>query len=327
MRKSLQDQIRANQRGSLFFSFLIVLLLAGLGMAIAGSMGGDYWWVGGAIAAGIGLVSAFIAYTAGSKIVLQISGAREATRQEDLMLANVVEEMAIAAGIPRPKIYVIDEAAPNAFATGNSPKNGVVVFTKGLIEKLNRDELQGVAAHEIAHIRNYDMRFMTVIAIVAGFIPLLADMFRYMLWTGGGRRGRSDSRDGGQIIWLVIGIALMILAPIFAKLLELAVSRKREFMADATAAELTRYPEGLAQALLKISGDQTGLEHANRATQHMYIVNPFHPLDRVQNLFSTHPSVDARVKALRGLMGAYPKREVSPGFEDMPEIPEQRNRT
>lgn len=303
-RRTLEEQIAANKRASFFYAFLIILLLAALGGAIAGYYAPRSWWLGAAGCGLLGLIMALVARFSGPGIVLSISHAREATAQEDRVLRNVAEEMAIAAGIPMPKVYVIDDSAPNAFATGSDPEHGVVVFTTGIIDKLNRDELQGVMAHELAHIRNYDIRFMTTIALIAGLIPLIADMFRTSLWWGGGRR-RSDDRDsGGHAIFAILAIALMILAPIFAMMLQLAVSRRREFLADATAAEMTRYPEGLASALLKISHDPDPLEAANRATQHMYIVNPMKAWHEGSNaLFSTHPPIEERVRALRGLAG------------------------
>lgn len=306
MKRTLREQIAANKRASVFYASLLVILLTALGAAIWGSYDPKTWWMGGLLAAGVGLVTAMVARYGGPGIVLSISHAREATPHEDQVLRNVAEEMSIAAGIPMPKVYVIDDSAPNAFATGSDPKSGVVVFTTGLISKLDRDELQGVMAHEIAHIRNYDIRFMTTIALVAGLIPLIADMFGRSLWWGGGRRRDSDSKDNGaQAIFMVLAIVLAILAPIFAKLLELAVSRQREFLADASAAEMTRYPDGLAKALLKISSDQEVLEVANRATQHMYIVNPFKSFEeRASSMFSTHPPIEERVRRLRGLMGS-----------------------
>lgn len=309
MRQTLPEQIAANKRASFFWAFLLVVLLTALGGAIAGAYRPDNWWMGAAGAGGAGLIVALLARFAGPGIVLSISGAREANGSEDRMLRNVAEEMAIASGMPMPKIYVIDDTAPNAFATGTDPKNGVVCFTTGLMQKLNRDELQGVMAHELAHIRNYDIRFMTTIALVAGLIPLVSDFFlRSMFWGGGPRRDR-DSKEGNplQIVFIVIAVVLAILAPLMAKLLELAVSRQREFLADATAAQMTRYPEGLASALLKISQDQEVLEAANRATQHMYIVNPMKAHEeRAASLFSTHPPIADRVRRLRGLAGNRP---------------------
>jgi heat shock protein HtpX len=303
MRKTLREQIDANRRGSLMLAFLIVVLLALLGTAIAGSYYPRHWYVGTIAATGLGVIMALVATVSGPSIVLGLSHAREATEQEDQVLNNVVEEMAIASGLPKPKIYVIDDDAPNAFATGKDPQHGVVAVTTGLLRKLDRDELQGVMAHEIAHIRNYDIRFMTTIALIAGLIPLLADMFIRMQWFGGGRRNDRDREDNQlAFVFMIVGFALSILAPIFAHLLEMAVSRKREFLADATAAEMTRYPEGLARALQKIASDPEPLEAANRATQHMYIINPLR-LTGGSDLFSTHPDTQERIKALMGLAG------------------------
>ncbi len=322
IRTSFHDQIRANVRASFLYGFFLVMLLAAVGACIVGYEAPRYWFWGAAGAGALGLLMAAIARFAGSAIVLSMSGAREASEIEDRVLDNVAEEMAIAAGIPKPRVMVLDDSAPNAFATGPDPRRATVVFTTGLIQKLDRDELQGVMAHEIAHIRNYDIRFMTTIAMIAGLIPLLSDGFRRMTWAGRGSR----KRDDGAIIFLVLGIILSILAPLFAKLIEMAVSRKRELLADATAAQLTRFPEGLARALEKISRDTDPLEAANHATQHMYIVNPFRRLeDRANALFSTHPPIDERIRALRGLMGA--GANLSPQFDaSLPEIPDPSGR-
>jgi heat shock protein HtpX len=305
MRKTLQQQIAENKRASYVYAFLLVLLLAGLGTVIVGVLAPRAWYLGTAGAAALGLIVSLVALTSGPDILLSISHAREANAQEDQVLNNVCEEMAIAGGIPKPKLYVIDDSAPNAFATGNDPQHGVVVFTTGLIDKLDRDELQGVMAHEMSHIRNYDIRFMTSVALIAGLIPLLADFFLRMMWWGGGSRRSRDKDEGGlQAVFMIVGLVLAILAPIFSVLLQLAVSRQREFLADASAAEMTRYPEGLARALQKIASDPEPLEAANRATQHMYIVNPLKG-DGGTSLFSTHPSTQERIQRLLGMMGTY----------------------
>lgn len=306
MKRTLQEQIQANRRGSIVLVMLLILILAALGTAIVGSYAPKYWYFGTAGAAGLGLIVSLIASAAGPGIVLGIAHAREATHDEDRMLDNVVEEMAIASGLPKPKVYVIDDYAPNAFATGKDPENGIIAITTGLMDKLDRDELQGVIAHEMAHIRNYDIRFMTMVSLIAGLIPLLADVFMRMQWFGGGRhRDDDDDRGSSQLalIFTILGFALAILAPIFAALLELAVSRKREYLADATAAEMTRYPEGLARALKKIAMDPDPLEVANRATQHMYIVNPLKLAGGGSDLFSTHPATEERIRALMSLAG------------------------
>jgi heat shock protein HtpX len=335
IRRSIRDQIGSNVRASLFYSFLLILLLAALGAAIVGVYTYPDMWYAGAIAgAGLGLIMAFIARYAGPGLILSMSGAREASGPEFRVLDNVAEEMAIAAGIPKPKVMVIDDSAPNAFATGPDPRHAVVVFTTGIIDKLDRDELQGVMAHEIGHIRNYDIRFMATIALIAGLIPLLADGLRRAFWYGGGGR---KSKDGAGAIFAIVALLLSILAPLFSVLLHMAISRQREFLADSTACELTRYPEGLARALEKIAADPEPLEAANRATEHLYIVNPlqkFH--EGMSALLSTHPDTSERVRRLHQLMGSYP----SPGakshpdqigmrhaddFSDMPEIPDPRS--
>jgi heat shock protein HtpX len=323
MRRSIPQQIAANKRASFVYATFLMLLLAALGAVTAGYMEESIWPYGGAAGFALGLLMALVARYAGSSIVLAMSGAREATRDEFQVLDNVAEEMAIAAGIPKPKVMVLDDSAPNAFATGPEPRDAVVVFTTGIIQKLDRDELQGVMAHEIAHIRNYDIRFLTTIALIAGLIPLIADGLRRMLWYGGGRSKKSE----GNAIFLILAIALSILAPIFAFLLHMAVSRQREFLADSTAAELTRYPEGLARALEKIAADPEPLEAANRATEHLYIVNPLNKLEEgVNALSATHPPTRQRINALRMLMGNYPPKHPLPkgDFSDMPEIADPR---
>lgn len=330
MRRTLQQQIAANRRASIFFVVGLVILLGALCTAIVGMYSPRDWWMGTAGAVAAGILAGVVALYSGSDIVLTMSGARPATMQEDQMLNNVVEEMAIAAGIPKPKLYVIDDSAPNAFATGRDPEHAVLCFTTGLIAKLDRDELQGVAAHEMSHVRNYDTRFMTTVVIIAGLIPLIADGFRRFLWWGGGGRRSSRDRDDGGLgaIFAIIAIVLSILAPLFALLLQMAISRQREFLADASAAELTRYPEGLARALQKIASDPEPLEEANRATQHMYIVNPLRG-DGGSDLFSTHPNTEARIRALMNLAGNYRHTPIeSPigqdSYRDMPPIADQK---
>ena len=305
MKRTLQEQIAANRRGSAILVFFLVLILAALGTVIVGVYAPKQWYLGTAGATALGAILAIVARAGGPSIVLGLARAREATHAEDQVLSNVVEEMAIASGLPKPKVYVIDDDAPNAFATGKDPENGIIAVTTGLLRKLDRDELQGVVAHEMAHIRNYDIRFMTTVALIAGAIPLLADAFLRMQWFGGGRR-RDDDRESSQLaaVFQIVGIVLAILAPIFAVLLEMAVSRKREYLADATAAEMTRYPEGLASALRKIAMDPDPLEVANRATQHMYIVNPLKLSGDGSDLLSTHPPTEARIRALMGLAGS-----------------------
>lgn len=325
MKRTLQEQIQANKRASLFYAFLLVLILAVLGSAIGMFYAPDTWWAGTLIAVGIALVMVLVTRTSGSQIMLSIAHAREANAREDQILQNVVEEMAIAAGLPMPRIYVIDQGSPNAFATGHDPEHAIIVVTTGLLAKLNRDELQGVIAHEMGHVRNYDIQFMTAIGLLAGLIPLLADFLLRSFWWGGGGRSRSRSRDDGNLgtILMVVGLVLALLAPVFSVLLQMAVSRKREYLADASAAELTRYPEGLASALRKIAGDHEPLTVANRATQHMYIVNPLRAAGDGSSMFSTHPPTEARIAALMGLAGNYPPRPElpKPPIADHPLMP------
>jgi heat shock protein HtpX len=322
MKKSIREQIEANKRGSFLFASLMVVLISALTSCIVGIAAPKYWQFGLLGGVGLSLLMVLIARASGPGIVLSISGAREATDEEHRMLQNVVEEMAIAAGIPAPKVYVIEDSAPNAFATGRDSNSGVVAITQGLLRKLDRDELQGVMAHEIAHIRNLDIRYMTTVSLMGGLIALLSDVLSTQLrWGAFSRRGRNRDNDGGSNpIFIVVGLLLAILAPLFGWLLQMAVSRQREFLADASAAEMTRYPEGLASALKKISYDPEPLEVANRATQHMYIVNPLQLSKEGNDLFSTHPSTEARIKALLGTSSFYEKeRRLMPSAPIEPE--------
>src|SRR5919202_2005336 len=211
--------------------------------------------------------------------------------------------MTIAAGLPMPKVYIIDDTAPNAFATGRDPEHASVAVTSGLLEKLNRDELQGVIAHEMSHVGNFDIRYAMLVGILVGTTVLISDFFLRGLWFGGGRGGRRGGGGGNlQLIMVVIAIVLAILAPLFARLLQLSISRQREYLADATAVQLTRNPKGLADALQKISSDREVLEVANRATAHLYIVNPIKKFEkRAKGLFSTHPPIEERIQILRAL--------------------------
>jgi heat shock protein HtpX len=247
------------------------------------------------------IIMSFGSYWWSDKIVLAMSGAKVVTHENAREIYHLVENLCITAGLPVPKIYIIDDTAPNAFATGRDPEHGVICLTTGIIQKLEKAELEGVIAHELSHIGNRDILLSTVVVVLVGFITLLADWFRRWTFWGGGRR-RSDGEGGGQLqlVLFVVAIALSVLAPIAAALMQLAISRKREFLADADGALLTRYPEGLAKALEKISADQEPLEVANRATAHLYIVNPFKG-KKISKLFLTHPPIEERVAALRGM--------------------------
>jgi len=260
------------------------------------------WGKGGLVlAVVVSMAMAAAGYYSSDKVVLAISRARPVTKDEYPYLYNVVEGLAIAAGVPTPRCYVIDDTAPNAFATGRNPEHAVICVTTGILEKLNRVELEGVIAHEMSHIKNYDIRLQTVVVVMAGVVALLSDwMLRSFLW-GGRRRGSRDSRGGGGAgaILILVGLALAVLSPLIATVIQLAVSRKREFLADASGAMLTRYPAGLASALRKISADTDPLEAANKATAHLYIVNPLKNIKgSVNKLFSTHPPIEERIAAL-----------------------------
>jgi heat shock protein HtpX len=274
--------------------FLIFVILVGYVFAGATGRSGILY-----IAVIFSIIMSFGSYWWSDKIVLAMSGAKEVTHQQGREIYHLVENLCITAGLPVPKIYIIEDSAPNAFATGRDPEHGVICFTTGILQKLEKSELEGVIAHELSHIGNKDILLSTVVVVMVGFITLLADWFRHWAFWGG--KGR-DSEGGGNIrlFLMIAAIVLSILAPIAALLMQLAISRKREFLADADGALLTRYPEGLARALEKISADQEPLEAANRATAHLYIANPFKG-KKVSSLFQTHPPVEKRVAALRGL--------------------------
>ena len=244
----------------------------------------------------------FVSYFWSDKIVLGVSGAKQIDLKSHPQLFRTVENLCIAAGLPLPKIYIIEDSAPNAFATGRDPKHAAIAFTTGILEKLNKQELEGVTAHELSHVGNRDTLVMAVVSVLVGTIALLADFFMRSMWYG----GRDNDSKGNNTIFLVLAIVAAILAPIVATMIQLAVSRRREFLADASGALLTRYPQGLASALQKISGDKEALEVANRGTAHLYIVNPLKGKQAgewLAGLFNTHPSLEARIKALREMEG------------------------
>lgn len=256
-------------------------------------------WVGMALVIS-GLFS-FGGYFWSDKLVLLISGAHEIKEKDNPLLFRTVENLCIGAGLPMPKIYLIDDSAPNAFATGRDPNHAVVCVTRGLLNKLDKLELEGVIAHELCHIKDYDTRLMGIVAILVGMVAFLADWFMRSLWWG-----RNDREEKGslQSVFIVLGIIFAILSPIIATLIQLAISRRREFLADASGALLTRYPEGLASALEKISQDKEVLEAATNATAHLYIINPFKGKSFsswFSSLFDTHPAAEERIKLLRSM--------------------------
>ncbi|MFA6296569.1 MAG: M48 family metallopeptidase [Patescibacteria group bacterium] len=254
---------------SFFVLFLAVLL------AIFMSFG-SYWW--------------------SDKLVLAMNHAKPVTHENNIQLYHLVENLCITAGLPQPKIYIIEDASMNAFATGRDPNHAVICVTSGLLDKLDKMELEGVLAHELSHVGNRDILLSTVIVVLVGIVTLLADLFRHWTWFGGGRRDNENNQFGA--ILAIVALILSLLAPLAAILIQLAISRKREFLADADGALLTRYPEGLASALQKISGDPNPLRSANHATAHLFIVNPFKKSGFINKMFSTHPPVQERIDAL-----------------------------
>ncbi len=306
---SFYDQIAANRRNSILLAAVVVGLLGALGFtigyAVFGSPGGGLLTTGFAIL--LGALAGVGTYVAGDSLVLAVSGAREVDEAQAPQLMNVVREMAIAANVPMPRVYIIDDTAPNAFATGRDPAHASVAVTTGILEKLDREELQGVIGHELSHVRNLDIRFSLVVGVMVGAIAILADFFlRFTFWGG----GRSRDRGGGnsaQAVVFVIAIVLAILAPLISRFIQLAVNRQREYLADASSVEITRNPYGLERALAKISTDQEVLEVANRGTQHMYFTNPIKKFEqRSSGLMSTHPPIVDRINRLRQLSGERP---------------------
>ncbi|MDD5415841.1 MAG: M48 family metallopeptidase [Candidatus Daviesbacteria bacterium] len=294
--------------GNIFKTWLIMFLFSifAIGVIYVLAMGFGFDRTGGLGFVGMALILVgimnFVSYYYSDKIVLGISGAKLLKHDVNKEVYHLVENLCIAAGLPIPKIYIIDDSAPNAFATGRDPKHAAIAFTSGILQKLNKQELEAVTAHELSHVGNRDTLLMSVVSVLVGTIALLSDWFMRSMWFGG-----HDDRDNkGNSIMLVVAIVAAILAPIVATLIQLAVSRRRELLADASGVLLTRYPEGLINALLKISSDKEPLEAANRGTAHLYIVNPLKGKDAAgwfAGLFNTHPSIDVRIKALREMEG------------------------
>ncbi len=297
----IYNEISANKRKSYFLVFFFFVVVIFLGLLIGQLYGSNYF--GLIFATVIGIIYFLFSYFAGASAILAMSRAKEATKPEYTHLINTVESMAIASGLPAPKVYVIDDSALNAFATGRDPKHSSITVTIGLLKKLNKLELEGVIAHEMSHIKNYDIRVMMLAAVLVGLTVLLSDfLLRSFLW--GGKQG---NREGSQIsiVFILVGLALAILAPLIGELIKLAISRQREFLADASGAMLTRYPQGLADALQKIKNDPDPLvDTANKATAHLFISTPFRRKKKssfMLNLFSTHPPIEERIKKLEGM--------------------------
>jgi heat shock protein HtpX len=313
MAESFYSQISENRRNSVLLALAVIALFGALGFTIGYALTGDPAGAVGVMILALAIGGALSAgsYFGGDSLVLATSGAHEVDQDSQPQLLNVVREMSLAANVPMPKVYLIDDTAPNAFATGRDPKHASVAITTGLLEKLDREELQGVMGHELSHVRNFDIRFALLVGVLVGSIALLADFFlRFTFWSGVGSRRRGDDRggsNGAQAIFTIVAIVLSILAPIAARLVQLAVNRQREYLADASSVELTRNPYGIERALAKISTDQEVLEVANRATQHMYFTNPIKKFEeRSSNLFSTHPATLDRINRLRKLTGDAP---------------------
>src|SRR5918996_3191143 len=301
-------EIARNRRRSWVLVALVILVLGALGGAIGYATGIGWAGIMGAVI--LAAVMSVGSYYAGDSLVMLTSGAREvnvANPPDDYrQLVNVVTEMSLAGGLPMPKVYVIDDTAPNAFATGRDPKHASVAATTGLLQKMDREELQGVMAHEMSHVGNYDIRFTLLVGVLVGSIALLADWFlRFTFWGGGRRNGDRDGGGGGAAaILFAVALILAILAPLIGRIVQAAVSRSRESLADVSAVELTRNPIGLARALRTISDDAEVLEVANRATQHLYIVNPIKSFEeRAKSLWDTHPPIGERIRALESIAG------------------------
>ena len=298
------ETIRKNKIESmaivLIFIFIITLILYYIFMAL------DFGYLAIIMALTFSIGSAWASYYYSDKIILRMNKARPATKEENLKLVNILDSLMVSAGLEhRPALYVVEDSQPNAFATGRDPKHAVICVTTALLDKLDYYELEGVVAHELGHIKNYDIRLSAIVTVMVGFVVMLSDMFsRALFW--GGVKDRDDDSKGNAILML-IGLIFLILSPIFGKLMQLAVSRKREFLADATAVEFTRNPDGLISALQKLESDPNELETANNGTAHMYIVNPFKKdavnskKKKTSSIWSTHPSTSDRIQALRNL--------------------------
>jgi len=299
---TIYEHISANRRRTWLLMFLFVFFVAGLAELVALVLGGGY--IAGLIVLILAGLFVAISYYSASSLVLSMSQAKEVKHDENPDLYHIVENLCIGSGLPMPKVYVIEDTAPNAFATGRDPQHARVVVTSGLLQKLDRLELEGVIAHELSHIKNYDIRLMTLVVVLVGLAALLADFLLRFTWFGTGRRPSNRGRGEGMGGALILAVAVLaaILAPLAAQFMRFAVSRGREYLADASGALLTRYPEGLARALEKIVADKEPLEVANKATAHLYIANPLKGHESwANNLFSSHPPIEERIRRLRAM--------------------------
>jgi len=297
--KSYYELVDSNKQKSNLVVALFVAFVTGCSFVLAYALGYDYSFVGLALVIS-GLIS-FASYYYSDQIVLSISGAKPASRRENFDFYTVTENLCQVAQIPLPKLFVIDDTAMNAFATGRDPQHAAVVATTGILARLNRTQLEGVIAHELSHIRNYDIRLMSMVTILVGVVTLMADIMLRTNIRGNGNRDRDDNKL--QVFLFVAGLVLALLSPLIANLIKLLISRRREFLADASGVQLTKYPEGLASALEELAKDTEPLEAANKATAHLYITNPLKnrhdAIGWFANLFNTHPPIAERIKALR----------------------------
>lgn len=292
----MYNQIASNKLKSYLLMLLFFLVLVGIVWAWSLYFGQDSSYGAVIFAVILATTMNLISFYAGDSIALSIAGAKPIETEQNPYVFRMVENLSITAGLPTPKIYIINDSSMNAFATGRDPKHSSIALTTGIIEGLENEELEGVIAHELSHIKNYDIRLMMVVIVCVGVIALMADwLTRSLFW-----RHRDNDNRNNNGIFMLIGLVLAILSPLFAKLIQLAISRKREFLADASGALLTRYPEGLARALEKISSQKQALKKANQATAHLYIANPF-GREKMANLFSTHPPIAQRIASLRSM--------------------------
>ena len=300
---NLYEQIQQNKRNSVLMILGVLVVVIGVVALYSYNVRGDFALP--VIAAIFAIPSSLIGYYSGDKIALFTNGAKEMPDEAAPDVHNLIENLAITAGIPKPKIYVINSPALNAFATGRDPEHASIAVTTGLLANLNRTELEGVIAHELSHVKNYDIRFATLVAIFVGFVVILSDLFTRSMWFGGmGRRNDRENNNAGGVL-AVVGLILLLVSPIISKIIQLAISRQREYLADSSGAMLTRYPEGLASALEKIAHSKP-MASAGHATAHLFIANPFDAAQgkpfnakSLGNLFSTHPPVAERIKRLR----------------------------
>jgi heat shock protein HtpX len=315
----MYDRISSNVRKSWLLIFVFIAFVGLIGLVFGYLTDFGYW--GLIIAVGLSLLMTWGSYYSSDKIALSISRAKEADPNQYRQLHNLVEGLALAAGMPKPRVYVVDDTAPNAFATGRNPEHAAIAVTRGLLAKMNREELEGVLAHELSHIKNRDTLVMTLAVTLVGVIVLLADWMLRALWWGGGNR---DSRGGAGLPIAVIGLVLLIFAPLIAQLFQFAISRRREFLADADAVFLTRYPDGLINALNKLREDQTVVRTASKATAHLWIESPIARKAHegatrrgawLNRLFDTHPPLEERITALQGGLGT---PAIPPGAASVP---------